>query len=229
MKIAIQKPAFYAGGGDSDSKPFVYDTAAKRVCMDGVLWREFSLLGHFIRDSIIMRWAEETERMSKYNLFIPDLVGILLKAPDPGRNVSAVKELYASVRPLECVWSGRSIKKFDVDHAIPFSLWRDNSLWNLLPAHPKINNQKRQKLPSLDILTKRKDIIIQYWELVNQAYERRFQHDAVKIIGESISGEDPRLMGIDSNWRNWQNPLYKGFTEAVETTAVRRGTERWSL
>ena len=224
MKIAIQKPAFYAGGGDSDSKPFVYDTAAKRVCMDGVLWREFSLLGHFIRDSIIMRWAEETERMSKYNLFIPDLVGILLKAPDPGRNVSAVKELYASVRPLECVWSGRSIKKFDVDHAIPFSLWRDNSLWNLLPAHPKINNQKRQKLPSLDILGKRKDIIIHYWELVHLAYERRFQHDAVKIAGEGA-----QVTGIESNWRNWQIPLFKGFTEAVETTAIKRGTERWSL
>ena len=227
MKTAIQKPVFYAGAGDSDSKPFVYDTAAKRVCMDGSLWREFSLLGHFIRDRIIMRWAEETERMSKYNLFIPVLVGILLKAPDPGRNVSAVKELYASVRPLECVWSGRSIGKlgeFDVDHAIPFSLWRDNSLWNLLPAHPKINNQKRQKLPTLNMLSKRKDIIINYWELVNQAYERRFQHDAVKITGEGVP-----VTVIAGNWRNWQIPLFKGFIEAVETTAVKRGTERWSL
>ncbi|TVR91539.1 MAG: hypothetical protein EA428_05430 [Spirochaetaceae bacterium] len=45
-------------------------------------------------------------------------------------------------------WAGSSLTRFDVDHAIPWSLWRSNELWNMLPALPQANNEKRDKLPT---------------------------------------------------------------------------------
>jgi very-short-patch-repair endonuclease len=45
---------------------------------------------------------------------------------------------------------------------IPFSLWRNNDLWNLLPAHPAVNNAKRDLLPSQSLLRQRREAL-QNW------------------------------------------------------------------
>ncbi|HOP97384.1 MAG TPA: GNAT family N-acetyltransferase [Verrucomicrobiota bacterium] len=37
--------------------------------------------------------------------------------------------------------------KFEIDQAIPFALWKNNDLWNLLPALPAINNEKQAASP----------------------------------------------------------------------------------
>ena len=218
VKNAIKKPVYYAGGGDSTNKPFQYDKSTRSILIDGQLWREFSLLGYLIRDSVILRWAEETNRMSKQEVEVSTALELLLSSFCPERDVVAARNVLNTQKSIECVWSGKSIRKFDIDHAIPFSLWRDNSLWNLLPVAPAVNNAKRAKLPSINLLSERKDALIYCWEMMKDAHGNRFQQDAGKIVEAG---------GL--HWNNWKELLFSGFVEAVETTAVRRGVERWEV
>jgi hypothetical protein len=37
-------------------------------------------------------------------------------------------------------------------------------LWNLLPAHQQVNNQKRDRVPSADLLRRRQSAIQGWWE-----------------------------------------------------------------
>ena len=134
----------------------------------------------------------------------------------PERNVGAVRDLYSETGGLECVWSGKVLSgDFDVDHAIPFSLRHDNSLWNLFPADSKINNRKRDKLPTLDLVEKSRDRLMYYWEMLNDHLHEIFISDFRRFTGRPALPSD------------WKNPLYWSFFEAVETTAARRGVERW--
>lgn len=80
---------------------------------------------------------------------------------------------------MECVWSGKvlSPKTSDIDHVLPFSVWFNNDLWNLLPADKKVNNQKRDKIPSPKLIEKRADAIIDYWKRYEQKWNQRFNNE----------------------------------------------------
>ena len=117
----------------------------------------------------------------------------------------------------ECVWSGKRLKtKFDVDHAIPFSLWMNNDLWNLFPISPLVNSNKRDKLPTTSLVKKRRGSIIYYWKLMRSEMTPRFDYEMERFTG---------LLRIDPF--NWENKLFSYFIEAVEYTAIQRGIERW--
>ena len=102
-----------------------------------------------------------------------------------------------------------------MDHAIPFTLRHDNSLWTLFPADSKINNRKRDKLPTLNLVEKSRDRLVHYWEMLNEQLHEIFISDLRRFTGRPALPSD------------WQYPLYWSFFEAVETTAARRGVERW--
>lgn len=80
---------------------------------------------------------------------------------------------------MECVWSGKILtpKTSDIDHVLPFSVWFNNDLWNLLPADKKVNNQKRDKIPSPKLIEKRADVIIDYWKRYEQKWNHRFNNE----------------------------------------------------
>lgn len=213
----INGPIYYAGGGDNEDKPFDYNTATKSIVFHADIWREFVLLGHWIGDSINIRWAELTRELSRDSLRLDEILHLFLVSTAPERNVSAARELYLRITDLECVWTGRTLSgDFDVDHAIPFSLRHDNSLWNLFPADSRINNRKRDKLPTRNLVEKSRDILMHYWEIMNEHLHEIFVSDFRRLTG---------LPALPAE--NWKHPLYWFFTEAVETTAARRGAERW--
>jgi len=113
------------------------------------------------------------------------------------------------------VWSGKDIRKgYDVDHVIPYSLWRNNDLWNLLPSHPVVNNKKRDRLPSRELIGKRRDVMVHYWRLINESSGERFFREVQRVAGIQRNG-------------NWEVPLFNAIVEAVEFTALQRGVERW--
>jgi SAM-dependent methyltransferase len=66
---------------------------------------------------------------------------------------------------IHCVWTGDRIRKVDVDHCIPFSLWANNDLWNLLPSKPSANRSKGNRLPSAKALGNSKDLILEWWDM----------------------------------------------------------------
>jgi hypothetical protein len=109
-KRAVQQPVRYAGGGDSPYKPFYYDAARRAVLMDGRLWREFSLVGYLIHNSIVLRWAEETNRMSKGEIDSSFALGLLLSSVTSERDVAVAREVYSGLKSVRCAWTDASIR-----------------------------------------------------------------------------------------------------------------------
>ncbi|NCD34553.1 MAG: methyltransferase domain-containing protein [Spartobacteria bacterium] len=212
----IDGPIKYSGGEGSGT--FRYDRQLQCILVPADMWRELALMGNWIVDATILRWAELTSRISHEEIKPSQVIDLLLTVPIPEREVGAARLVYDAMDDKVCVWSDKTIRQnqYEVDHAIPFSLWHNNDVWNLLPATKTANNAKRDKLPSRELVFSRKDCIIHYWEQMKDAYEHRFAFETSKFVGKSLESAN-----------NWQNSLFSAFSEAVEITAIQRGTQRW--
>ena len=210
------QPVRYAGGGNFSV--FQYDKKDKTIIVGADIWRELSLTGSWITDATILRWAELTSRISKNAIKPSEVIDRLLTVPIPEREVSLAKRLYDSISEKRCVWTDKTIKnKYAIDHAIPFCLWKNNDLWNLFPTNQEVNGNKSDKLPTNELIRKRKDIFIFYWENSRNKYRNCFDYEVSKFIGQEVS----KLNG------GWENILFANFAEAIEITAIQRGVERW--
>ena len=213
----VEGPVHYAGGSLETGTVFGYDPQDRLIMLSAELWREFVLMAPWIGDALILRWAELTSKISKNNIKPSEMVDLLLTVPIPERDVADARRIYLQLDTKECAWSGKSLKKtFDVDHMIPFSLWRNNDLWNLLPATPSVNRDKRDKLPTRSLLIERKECIVDYWRVLRNAIPARFDYETSKFIGTV------RLTSSD-----WESQMFSSVVEAIETTALHRGCERW--
>lgn len=75
-------------------------------------------------------------------------------------------DVLATTQNMECVWSAKPLKqKYDVDHSMPFSRWPNNDLWNLVPSNIKVNNEKRDKLPSNKKFNEASQRLKQWWQM----------------------------------------------------------------
>lgn len=211
-----KQPVRYAGGGD-DFSVLQYDKSDKTILIGSDIWKELSLMGSWIQDATILRWAEVTANIAKQEIKASEVIDCLLTVPIQEREVNAAKSFYDALKNKECVWSGKTINdKYNLDHAIPFSLWKNNDLWNLLPADTKVNANKRDRLPANRVVKARKECIVHYWSLINREFPARFEYEACKLIGNR---------SFDN--ANWENRLFATFAEAVEITAIQRGVGRW--
>jgi len=207
-------PVRYAGGGE-DFSILQYDKAQRTVVMSAAMWRELSLTGSWIQDATVLRWAELTTKLSRGALKPSTIIDCLLSYAEPEREVADARNVYQKLEEKHCVWTDQAIlKKFDVDHVIPFALWKNNDLWNLLPVLPAVNNEKRDRLPTQQILKASKERILHYWNKVRFHHVQRFDREAEALCG-----------GLDPG--SWENRLFSAIAEAVEITAVTRGVERW--
>jgi hypothetical protein len=60
----IDGPVEHSGGSLQTGRVFTYKQTAREVVMAAELWRELTLLGHWIIDAVIVRWAALTERFA---------------------------------------------------------------------------------------------------------------------------------------------------------------------
>lgn len=89
---------------------------------------------------------------------------------EPERDVKIPRK--QAIRLLEdkhlfCVWSGKRLGEnaLDMDHCLPWSVWSCGDLWNLMPAHRSVNqNKKRDLLPSDSIMDAAQDRILDWWD-----------------------------------------------------------------
>lgn len=159
-------------------------------------YEAFRILGSFIsgRDSILFKWAEFSVSASGNNLSVDKVLNEVLKGPITERNILESKKLYKEILRREskvyCVWTGRQLSNYDIDHLIPLSVWKNNDLWNLLPSDSRTNNQKRNKIPSPEIIERQKHLIVDYWGIIYEHQSERFQKEIqVALLGNhSISG-----------------------------------------
>lgn len=184
-------------------------------------YKAFQFLGSFIsgQDSILFKWAEFSHYSSDQTIGISYILDNLLKSPVTHRESSESRKIFNSVLSTEgvvsCVWTGKKISKFDVEHIIPFAIWKNNDLWNLLPSDAKTNNLKRDKIPSPQIVKKQKDLIVHYWEVLNKVFPERFE----KELRLSLLGH--------SNFDNWQNVAIEKLKSTCDYLINVRGFEEW--
>lgn len=206
-------PIQYAGGGGSNT----FRCDGNTVEMAADLWREMSLMGSWIVDATILRWAELTSEISQGAIRPSEVIEALLISSPSEREVSAARSFYDEASTKECVWTGKPLSSaFELDHVIPFSLWRNNDLWNLLPASRTANQSKRDQLPSRALLRSRRSCITHYWSGIREVHRARFQFEAERLAGKSVLHDG-----------SWDKVLFGAFEEAIETTALQRGVERW--
>jgi hypothetical protein len=183
----------------------------------------FKLLGSFIggNDSILFKWAEFSSNASKGDVKVEKAIHEILRSPITTRDVNESKNMYNQILQKEgevrCVWSNLPIQIFDVDHVIPFSVWKNNDLWNLLPAKAAINNRKRDKIPTPEQLIKSKELIFHYWDLMNHNQNLRFNRE-IKVT----------LLGSNQD-KNWQQTALTQLQSTCSHLIAHRGFEPWEL
>jgi hypothetical protein len=183
----------------------------------------FRILGSFINgsDSILFKWAEFSVNASGKTLSFEKVVTEVLKSPITEREIRESKKLYKDELIKQgnvyCVWTGNRISKFDVDHVVPFSVWKNNDLWNLLPSDPATNNKKRDKIPCIDLIVRQKNIIMDYWTIISKRHNERF----MKEIQISLLGN----LSIE----NWQNDSFERLKNSCSYLINNRGYEEWKI
>lgn len=212
-------PVKYAGGALETGSVFGYNTKTKSVVMNAELWRELSLMGHWISDAVTVRWAALTERFGRrLCINAGNVLPLLLARPAPERTTALAREIYLKAGVDRCAWSDRRIsQRFAVDHVIPFSLWGNNDLWNLLPVDARLNVQKSDKLPTAGLINSRRSAIVHNWQALRDAAPVAFDRQAAHLLGRPLGGP-----------LEWENDLIASLREAVELTALQRGVERWA-
>jgi len=216
LRNAIRSgPVYYAGRSTSGAL-FGYERGS--ILVDEALWQEIALMSHWVRDSLLVRWpscrrgwpARATSPRSRCYAAL----GVLLTPALPERETAHARKVYASLPEPRCVWTGRTLGAgFQVDHVIPFALWHNNDLWNLLPASPAVNNQKRDRLPERTLLVERRPAILDSWHALHEGIPRRFEVELAHLTGQAAPDLDA---GFES------------LCEAVEVTAIQRSCERWT-
>lgn len=164
-------------------------------------YEAFKLFGSFIngQDSILFKWAEFSVSKSDKNINTSQVLNEVLKSPVTQREIGATKKLYREIIEKEgslfCVWTGKRLTSYDIDHLIPFSIWKNNELWNLMPSDSRINKAKLDKIPSPTLLEDQSELILNYWRSVLQQYEKRFTKEInLSLIGEmEIKGNNDML------------------------------------
>lgn len=186
-------------------------------------YEAFKVLGSFIngQDSILFKWAEFSVNASGNNLTVNKVLDEVLKTPITSRDIKESKKLYAEILQKEgnvyCVWTGKKIINYDIDHLIPFSVWKNNDLWNLLPSDSKINNQKRDKIPTPEVIERQKNLIIDYWGIIYENQPKRFQKEIqVALLG-------------NHSFDSWKNTGIAQLQNSCHYLIENRGFEGWEI
>ena len=207
--------------GTYDLDAIIQSAGSFSIPMD--YYEAFSLLGAFIngQDSILFKWAEFSVRASASALSVDKVVNEILKSPVTERDILDSKKLYRDALlqagQIHCVWTGAPIRQFDVDHVIPFSVWKNNELWNLLPSRPAVNNGKRDKIPAPALIEKQEPLILQYWDIIQTRHPERFH----KELRRSLTGNRPT--------NNWQHHAIEQLKNSCAYLINKRGFEAWTI
>lgn len=199
------------------------------------LYVVFRYLGSLINgtESIIYQWAKFSVRAdTKQALTVEKVLDKLLITPETDRDVIRSKKFFENIinneQAVECVWSGIHITRstINIDHILPFSIWKNNDLWNLLPVHKKVNLAKRDKIPSPNLIEKRKEVILDYWQMINLEYTARFE----KELRYNLVGiDEDSIFPINFADEYIKNKLVRRLKEKSNFLIETRGYEEWNI
>jgi hypothetical protein len=136
------------------------------------LWRALVRHDAWIEPALITEWARLMEGYAcgQERDLDPGLVARAMRWHDPSRDVTLARKTASELMergPVFCVWTGQRLteSQLDIDHCLPWAAWPCEDLWNLMPAHPKVNRYgKRDRLPAPEVLDRSMDRIIDWWD-----------------------------------------------------------------
>ncbi len=201
---------------------------AGRFSLSRDLCTIFEYFGSFIsgEECLLKKWAAFTAAADKTGTVTEEcMLSLLARTPTTERAIADARGIYRSVFAeegrLTCVWSGRSIQSPDamhIDHVLPFSVWKNNDLWNLLPALGPVNAEKRDRIPGRSLLESRRECITDYWDLLHDHAPRPFEREiAVSLLG---------MQGLQSGW---QDPAFERLAETCAYLIDVRGYAAWAI
>lgn len=170
----------------------------------GHLWRAMSRFGSWIEPMLVAEWARLTRGYAdRMGLAVaPGAAEMALEWAEPVRTTAlgrdVARRLIDDGHAVECVWTGRPLKSntFDIDHCLPWSVWPCGDLWNLMPAHTRVNqHEKRDRLPSATAMANARQRVIGWWKaayLDDDALRPRFLREAAAALplAAGVSGDD---------------------------------------
>ena len=168
------------------------------------LWRAMQRFTVWVEPALMAEWARlmRSYAARQGRTLEEARIAAAMTWSDPDRDVGVARAIalrrMEEGRDVRCVWTGRRLEPgtLDVDHCLPWSAWPCGDLWNLLPAHRRVNqHEKRDRLPSGEALRRAADGIVGWWEdayLVpgDLVLPRRFSEEARASL--------PGLSGMDS-------------------------------
>lgn len=194
---------------------------------DTSLYVVFLYLGNFIagQDTLLVKWAEFTNS-NEPSISISDMMETLGTSPLREHDTKVAREMFLELlkqeNELSCVWTGKKISnasQLEIDHVLPFSVWKNNDLWNLLPAHKSINRVKKDKIPSVKLLKENREQVLAYWGFLNQnGAHNRFQQE----MEINLTGKIPKAI-------KWDKYAFQKLVEKCEYLILVRGYEEWDV
>ena len=136
------------------------------------LWQSLQRFGSWIEPAIVAEWSHLIRRYAARQGTQVDecALAAAMTWKVPNRDVGLARERALEMSAngnLHCVWSGKRLdeRSLDIDHCLPWTVWPCGDLWNLMPAHRKVNqSEKRAHLPGDRLLRSAQDRVLNWWE-----------------------------------------------------------------
>ena len=167
------------------------------------LWRALSRFDVWIEPALISEWIQLMEGYAGTQERKLDAAEIAraMRWHDPERDVSLarrrVEQLMQSGK-IHCIWSGQLLRdKFEIDHCLPWAVWPCGDLWNLFPSSRRMNQHKKDKLPSYNTMRQRSDRIMEWWDSAwtgNSIFADQFRTEAKASL--PIAAPSPDLKEV---------------------------------
>lgn len=69
---------------------------------------------------------------------------------------------------------------------MPYSLWQNNNLWNLVPVKKSVNLRKRDKIPTPELIERSSERIKSVWRLYAESYGSQFEKEIFEGLGTGL-------------------------------------------
>jgi hypothetical protein len=218
----IKGPIKHSGGAGNQHgfSIFQYQPQLDAVTCSSDIWLDICRFEHWIEDSIKIRWANYIKPNNEISRGL--ILDILEKDSTDQRATRMIRNLFdnpSQSYKLNCVWTNKNLHgtSYDVDHVIPFAIWGNNDLWNLLPTDSKVNNSKTNKIPTGNLIEKQQKQILVYWQFYLQQKPQLFSYQMKNALGCEVT----------QFAQDWQPRAIYNMIERIEALAQHRGIARW--
>ncbi|MCT4625679.1 HNH endonuclease domain-containing protein [Halodesulfovibrio sp.] len=189
------------------------------------LFFEMQVVGNILSDAIAIKWAQESVRLSErrehqitLQAVLPYLLTDIFEDRDQSQAREIATRLLQQENSLTCVYSGKELgKQFAMDHILPYSIFYNNDLWNLVPSAPAVNSKKSDKIIALDTLYTSRERLLEYWDYV------------AETRSEVFASELSSTLKIDTKSISWHAQLFDAVARQADVTAQHRGLSRWKF